>query len=52
MSALSTAGAMVTTHENSVMMGPFKGTKLFSVLWNLLEMKKNDGLRIMVLSIS
>ena len=32
MSALGTAGAMVTTHENSVMMWPFKGTKLFSVL--------------------
>ena len=40
MSALSMAGAMVTTHENSVMMWSFKGTKLFSVLWNLLEMKK------------
>ena len=32
MSPLSTAGAMVTTHENSVMMWSFKGTKLFSVL--------------------
>ena len=52
MSALSTAGAMVTTHENSVMMWPFKGTNLFRVLQNLLEMKKNDGLHIMVLSIS
>ena len=31
-SALSTAGAIVTTHENSVMMWPFKGTELFSVL--------------------
>ena len=52
MSALSTAGAMVTTHENSVMLWPFKGTNLFRVLQNLLEMKKNDGLHIMVLSIS
>ena len=32
MSALSTAGTMVTTHKNSVMMWPFKGTKLFSFL--------------------
>ena len=32
MSALGTAGAMVTTHENSVMMWSFQGTKLFSVL--------------------
>ena len=31
-SALGTAVAMVTTHENSVMMWSFKGTKLFSVL--------------------
>ena len=30
MSALGTAGAMVTTHENSVMMWSFKGIKLFS----------------------
>ena len=52
MSALCTAGAMVTTHENSLMMWPFKGTELFSVLLNLLEMIKNDGLHIMVLSVS
>ena len=32
MSALSTVGAMVTIHENSVMMWPFKGSKLCSVL--------------------
>ena len=32
MSALGTACAMVTTHENSVMMWYFKGPKLFSVL--------------------
>ena len=32
MSALSTASAMVTTHENSVMMWSFEGAKLFSVL--------------------
>ena len=32
MSPLSTAGAMVTTHENSVMMWSFKWTKFFSVL--------------------
>ena len=48
MSALSTAGTMVTTLENSVMMWSFKGTKLFSVLYNLLEMKKNAGLHIMM----
>ena len=52
MSALSTGGAMVTTHENAVVMWPFEGTKLFSVLQDLLEMKKNDGIHIMVLSIS
>ena len=52
MSALSTAGAMVTTHDNSVMMWSFKGPKLFSVLENLMEMKKKDGLHIVVLSIS
>ena len=40
MSALSTAGAMVTTHDDSVMMWSFKGPKLFSVLENLMEMKK------------
>ena len=50
MSALGTAGAMVTTHENAVVRWPFKGTKLFSFLQDLLEMKKNDGIRIMVLS--
>ena len=32
MSALCTAGAMETTHGNSAMMWPFKGTKLFRVL--------------------
>ena len=32
MSSLGTAGAMVTTQENSVMMWSFKGPKLFSVL--------------------
>ena len=32
MSVLGTAGAMVTTHENSVMMWSFKGPKLFCVL--------------------
>ena len=31
-SALGTAGATVTTHENSVMMGSFERPKLFSVL--------------------
>ena len=32
MSVLGTAGAMVTTHEISVMIWSFKGPKLFSVL--------------------
>ena len=32
MSALGTTGAMVTTHENPVMMWSFEGAKLFSVL--------------------
>ena len=32
MSALTTAGAMVTTDENSVMLWSFKGPKLFIVL--------------------
>ena len=40
MSALSTAGAMVTTHVNSVKVWPFKGPKLFSVLLNIMDMKK------------
>ena len=31
MSALGTAGAMVTTHENSLMMWSFEGPKLFCV---------------------
>ena len=52
MSALSTACAMVTTHEISVMIWSFKGPKLFCVIENLLEIKKSDGLHIMVLSIS
>ena len=53
MSALCTAGGMVTTHENSVMMWPFKGTKLFSVQYKTYwKWKKNDGLHIMVLSIT
>ena len=37
---LGTAGAMVTSHENSVMMWSFKGSKLFCILQNLLEIKK------------
>ena len=32
MSALGTAGAMVTTHDNSLVMWSFEGPKLFSVL--------------------
>ena len=32
MSALGTASAMVTTHDNSLMMWPFEGPQLFSVL--------------------
>ena len=32
MSVLGTAGAMLTTHENSVMMWSLKGSKLFYVL--------------------
>ena len=52
MSALGTAGAMVTNYEISLMMWSFKGPKLFSVLWNLLELKKSNGLHIMVLCIS
>ena len=52
MSALNTTGAMVTTHENSVMLWSFKGPKLPCVLQNLLEMKNSDGLHIMLLSIS
>ena len=52
MSVLGTADAMVTTHENSVMMWSFKGPKLFCVLQNLLEMKKSDGIHIMVLPTS
>ena len=52
MSALGTDGAMVTTHEISVMMWSFEGPKSFHVLWNLLEVKKSDGFHIMVLSIS
>ena len=52
MSVLGTAGAMVTTNENSVIMWLFKGPKLFSVLQNPLEIKKGDGLHIAVLSIS
>ena len=32
MSVQGTAGAMVTTHENSIMMWSFKGPKLFCVL--------------------
>ena len=47
-SVLGTAGAMLTTYENSVMMWSFKGPKLFCVLWNLFEMKKSDGFHIMV----
>ena len=43
MSTLGTAGAMVTNHKKSLMMCSFKGSKLFSVLQNLLEMKKSDG---------
>ena len=34
MSVLGTAGAMVTTHENSAMMWSFKGPKLLYVLFN------------------
>ena len=55
MSALCTAGAMVTTHENSVMMWPFKGTNCLAsrktywkwkgmmgfTLWCCLEAKFN-----------
>ena len=52
MSVLGAVGTMVTTHENFVMMWLFKGPKLFCVLQNLLEMKRNDGFHIMVLSIS
>ena len=40
MSVLGTAGAMVTTHENSVMMWSFNRQKWFCVLLNLLEMKE------------
>ena len=39
---------MLTAHENPLTMS-FKKTNLFSVLWNLLEIKKNDGFHIMVL---
>ena len=52
MSVLGTTGAMVTTHENFVMVWSFKGPKLFWALQNRLEMKKSDGLHTMVLSIS
>ena len=49
MSVLDTVGAIVTTHENPVMMWSFKGPKLFCISEHLLEMKKIDGLHIMVL---
>ena len=52
MSALGTASAMVTSHEISVMMWSFKDPKLICALQNILEMKKNDGLNIILLSIS
>ena len=52
MSVLGTAGNMVTTHENSVIMWLLKGPKLFSILQNPLEIRKDDGLHIAVLSIS
>ena len=52
MLALGMAGAMVTTHEISVMMWSFKGPKLLSVLLNLLEIQSSDGLHIMVLPIN
>ena len=40
---------MVTTHENYLIMWWPKGPKLFSVLSNILEMKKGDGFYIMML---
>ena len=49
MSTLGTAGAMVTIHEIYLMMWAFMGPKLFSVVKNLLEMKRNDGFHIIVL---
>ena len=52
MSALDMAGAMVTTHETSVIKWLFRGPKLSRILQNLLEIKKSDGLHIIVLAIS
>ena len=52
MSVLITTGAMVTAHENSVMMWLFKGPNLFCDMLNLLEMNRSDKLHIMVLSLS
>ena len=40
MSVLGTVGAMVTTHENSVMMWSFKGPKLFCVLKTYWKWKR------------
>ena len=52
MPVMCTAGAMVTTHESSVMMWSIKEPTLFCVMKTLLEMQRSDGLHIMLLSIS
>ena len=52
MSVLGTAGAMVTTHENSVMIWSFKGPNCFAFCKTYWKWKRSDGFHIMVSTIS